>query len=513
MKTNRNEIGKLAAMIGTALLISGLVRYSVLNLWGANLWLVIGGAILLVVGLVLNVEGVKAFFTGRSGKLGTNTAVLTLAVLGILVIANFLGYRHHKRIDLTAEGLYSLSDQTRKIVANLPKDVKVLKFDKREDPALRDLMSEYKGAGRRITYEFVDPESKPEVARQYKVAAFGETIVATSDRQEKLEQGKTGEQDLTNAILKLTRDKLKMVCFTEGHGEKAMNGSEADDYTTVEKGIKNENYETKSVNLISSNQVPSECAVLVIGGPKKAFFPQEAAMVGKYLDEGGKALLMLDTESDLSHPVADPGFGDVLKAWNIQLGNDTVIDTSGVGRLFGMGAAAPLVGNYGSHAITKDMTRTATFFPFVRSVKSGGSSSGGVSATDILKTTENSWAVAELKGDQVKIDESKDKKGPISVGVAASKRLGDKEARLVVIGDSDFASNRYVGRGANGDLFLNTINWLAQEEDLISIRPKSTTSRSVTMTEGQQRLFFWFAVALLPLLVMGTGTYVWWKRR
>jgi ABC-type uncharacterized transport system involved in gliding motility auxiliary subunit len=495
------------------LLVSGLVRYSVQDLWDwRNKSLVIAGAVLLIGGLVLNAAGVKAFFTGRSGKLGTNTAVLVIAVIGILGIVNFLGYRHHKRFDLTAEGLYSLSDQTRKIVANLPKDVKVIKFDKREDPTLRDLMAEYKGAGRRISYEFVDPESKPEIAKQYKVTAFGETIVAAGDRQEKLESGKTGEQDITNAILKVTREKLKTICFTEGHGEKAMSGTEADGYGAVEKGLKNENYETKSINLISSNQVPAECAVLVVAGPKKALFPQEAAMVGKYLDEGGKAFLMLDPETDLSHPVADPGFGDVLKAWGIQLGNDTVIDTSGVGRLFGMGAAAPLVGNYGSHAITKDMTRTATFFPFVRSVKSGEAASG-VSATELLKTTGNSYAVSELKGTEVKIDESKDKKGPISLGVAASKRVGDKEARLVVIGDSDFAANGYVGRSANGDLFLNAVNWLAQEEDLIAIRPKSTTSRSVTMSESQQRIFFWFAVALLPLLVMGTGTYVWWKRR
>src|SRR5262245_18792387 len=132
MKTNRNEIGKLAAMLGAALLVSGLVRYSVQNLWGLNLWLVIAGALLLIAGLVLNAAEVKAFFIGRSGKLGTNTAVLALAVIGILGIVNFLGYRHHKRIDLTSEGLYSLSDQTRKIVANLPKDVTVIKFDKRE---------------------------------------------------------------------------------------------------------------------------------------------------------------------------------------------------------------------------------------------------------------------------------------------------------------------------------------------------------------------------------------------
>src|SRR5262249_18335956 len=162
-------------------------------------------------------------------------------------------------------------------------------------------------------------------------------------------------------------------------------------------------------NLVASNQVPAECAVLVVPGPKKAFFPQEAAMIGKYLDAGGKALLMVD-------PDTDPNLGDVFKAWNIAVGNDTVLDVSGVGRLFGTGPAVPLVSTYGSHPITKDMTRTATFFPFARSVKAAGSSGGEASTTELLKTSEASWAETELKGDQAKFDEGKDTKGPISLG-------------------------------------------------------------------------------------------------
>jgi ABC-type uncharacterized transport system involved in gliding motility auxiliary subunit len=506
MKTNRNELGKLAAMLGAALLISGLVRYSVQNLWGFNLGLVIGGAVLLVVGLVLNASGLTAFFTGRSGKLGTNTAVLTLAVVGILAIVNFLGYRHHKRFDFTSEQLYSLSDQTRKVVANLPKDVKVIKFDKREDPALKDLMSEYKGAGRRISYEFVDPESKPEIAKQYKVAAFGETIVSAGDRQEKLESGKTSEQELTNALLKVTRDSLKMVCFTEGHGERAMSGGGAEGFDTADKRLKNENYETKAISLASGTGVPAECAVLVVAGPKQPLLPPETAMIGKYLDGGGKVMFLLD-------PDTDPQVGDVLKNYNIEVGNNTVLDVSAAGQMFGGGPLAPLVMSYGSHPITERLTRNMSIFPMARQVKIN--SGGGVNAQTLLTTSEASWAESEIKaGVSPEYNEGTDVKGPVTLGAAASKSLGDKkEARLVVIGDSDFATNRAINFQRNGDLFLNSINWLAQDEDLIAIRPKSATSRSVTMTESQQRIFFWFTVALLPLLVMGTGTYVWWKRR
>lgn len=512
MTTNRNEIGKLGIMLGAALVISGLVRYSVQGLWGLNLWLVVIGAILLVVGLALNFESIKGAFTSRSGKLGTNMGVLTIAVIAILALANFLGYRHHKRIDLTSEQLYSLSEQTRKVVAGLQKDVKVIKFDKQEDPTLKDLMAEYKGAGRRLTYEFVDPGTKPEVAKQYKATAYGDTFVAAGDRIEKLEAGQTGEQAITNAILKVTRDKLKTICFTEGHGEKSLAASDPQGggFSSVDKRLKSENYETKTISLVTGGgSVPAECAVLVVAGPKQGFLPAEASAIGKYLDEGGKAFLMLDPDTD---PQLDP----VLKAWNVQLGNNTVLDFNLASQLFGGGGpVAPAVMSYGSHPITQGFNRSMTIFPYVREVKVGNASGSGVNTQSLLTTSESSWGETEIKaGVQPKLDEGTDTKGPVNIGVVGSKSLGEnKEARLVVIGDSDFASDGAIRAQRNGDLFLNSINWLAQDEDLIAIRPKNTTSRSVTMSEGQQRMFFWFSVALLPLLVMGTGAYVWWKRR
>ncbi|MBI1760043.1 MAG: GldG family protein [Acidobacteria bacterium] len=511
MNTNRNEIGKLGLMLGAALVISGLVRYSVQGLWGFNLWLVIIGALLLVAGLALNFESIKGTFTSRTGKLGTNMGVLTIAVIGILALANFLGYRHHKRLDLTSEQLYSLSEQTRKVAAALPKDVKIVKFDKQEDTALKDLMEEYKGAGRRITYELVDPGTKPEVAKQYKATAYGDTFVAAGDRTEKLEAGQINEQAITNAILKVTRDKLKTICFTEGHGEKSLTSADQQGggFSSVDKKLKAENYETKTINMVTGGgTVPAECAVLIVAGPKQGFLPPEASAVGKYLDGGGKAFLMLDPETD-------PQLDSVLKAWNVVLGNNTVLDFNLASQLFGGGGpVAPAVQSYGSHPITQGFNRSMTIFPYVREVKVGSASNSGVNTQSLLTTSESSWGETEIKPNvQPKFDGA-DTKGPVNIGVVGSKSLGEnKEARLVVIGDSDFASDGAIRAQRNGDLFLNCVNWLAQDEDLIAIRPKSATSRSVTMSEGQQRMFFWFSVALLPLLVMGTGAYVWWKRR
>lgn len=505
MKISRHEVFKNVAWLGGTLLIAGTLRYFIQEtMQPISRWLLIGGAILFVLGVGGNFDSVLAFFRRRGTKLGTNTAVLTLAVLAILGLVNFLAARHSKRFDLTAEKLYSLSDQTDKILTGLEKDVKVLKFDKSEDPALRDLMTEYKNRSRRISYQFVDPQEKPELAKQYGVARFGETIVTSGARVERPESA--DEQDLTSAILKVTRDAVKTVCFVEGHGEKPLSSQEGEGYGGVEAGLKSENYQVKTVNLVAANQVPSDCSVLVEAGPTKALFAQEAAMIGKFLDAGGKAMLLVD-------PDTDPQFSEIFDAWNIVVGKDTVLDVSGYGRLIGTGPGVPLVMSYGAHPITKNFGRTMTIFPLARSVKSGNKSQPGEQVTELLKTSPESWAETDLKGGKAKYDEGKDSKGPVSLGIAASKKAGEKEARLVVLGDSDFASNRYFGAQRNGDLFFNAINWLAQDEELISIRPKSPANRRVNLTRSQQNMFFWFSIVLLPGAVLAAGAFLWWKRR
>jgi ABC-type uncharacterized transport system involved in gliding motility auxiliary subunit len=501
MNNNRQEIIKLAGFVGAAMLIAGYVRHTIQEIWGPwNLTLLIAGGVLLLASLALNFKDIIGFFQGRSGRLGANMALLTVAVLGLVTIANFLGYRHHKRFDLTSEGLYSLSDQTKKVLAGLSKDVKILKFDKQNDQQFADQMAEFKYLSNKISYEWVDPQQRPQVASQYAVKAFGETVIASGGRIER--PTATDEQSLVNAILKVTRETLKTVCFSEGHEEQTL----ATTYSQAEAKLKGENYQTKTVT--TTKQIPAECSVLVIAGPKTSFLPPEASIIGQYLDGGGKVMALLDPETD-------PQLNDVLKKWSIEVGNDFVLDVSGVGQMFGGGVDAPLVMNYGQHPITERFSRSMTIFPKARSVKVTAAGGSGVNSTTILTTSENSWGETELKaGVEPKYDEGKDTKGPVTLGAAASKSLGEnKEARLVVIGDSDFASNQAFKFQRNGDLFMNSINWLAQDEDLISIRPKQVTSRSVTMNAEQQNTFWWIVVLVMPLAVIGAGIYSWWKRR
>jgi ABC-type uncharacterized transport system involved in gliding motility auxiliary subunit len=512
METNRQEVTKLIGFIGAAMLVAGTFRYLIQGVWGKfNLSLAIIGAVLLVASIALNFGAILDLFRGRQGKLGANTAAISLATLVILGIVNYLGYRHHKRFDLTAEGTFTLSDQTKKILGNLQKDVKLMRFEitpDAESVRVEDLANEFKYLSKRFTYERIDPQQKPEIARQYVTSRPPVTVVVSGERVERPQT--LDEQSLVNAIMKVTRDKLKTVCFVEGHGEKSITGSDGDGISIIDRVLKSENYQTKTVNLTAQADVPSECDILASAGPKRAFLAQETASIGKYLDGGGKVLFLIDPADKADN---DPQLGDLFKPWNIVLGNDTVLDNSGA-RMANSGIGVPIVSDYPDHPITRVMKGIGSVFPLPRSVKPGPDAKGDVTVTEILKTSDNSWAETELvPGKPPQYDAGKDTKGPISIGVAATKKVGDKEARLVVIGDADFASNAVIRSLGNGDLVFNTFNWLAQEEDLIAIRPKAPTNRTVTMNQSQQDLFWYVVVLLMPLAVVGAGGYMWWKRR
>lgn len=510
------------ASLGLALAASGYVRYSTQNeLTTISKVLLIAGGVIFIAALALSYRDIVAFFTHRSSKLGTNTLTLTLLVLVVLGLLNFLGFRHHKRIDATAEQLYTLSDQSRRISRGLQKDVDIVRFAKAPDPEFSDLVAEYVNIAPHIHYRQVDPEEKPEVARQYNVTKMNQVVVASGSHNEIL--GGTGEQDITNALVKITRDAVKTVCFAGGHGERSIESTEPDGYATVATSLKNEAYQSKDINLVSAGEVPADCSVLVVAGPKQSLFPQESQMIAKYLDGGGKALIMVD-------PEVDPKLGDLLQSWNITLGSNVVIDASGVGRMFGTGPAVPLVVKYGTNPITRNFEGTMTFFPLARTVSMTNKTKPEPDDTELLLTSERSFTVPNLKTKEITYNPAKDNAGPLSLGVAGERKAtaspavqntgtsapganAAKVARLVVIGNSSFAANQWATLQRNGDLFMNTINWLAQDEDLISIRPKNATNRRVLLTETQQRELYWLSLIFLPGLVVISGAMMWLRRR
>lgn len=515
MKWTRGQFGEICLSLGIALLIAGYILYTIQGeLLHLTEGLLIGGGVLVLASIVLGFERIRGYFSKRSSQLGTNTAILTLAVIAILVVANYLGQQYHKRLDLTTEKLYTLSDQTRTIMKGLKKDVTVVRFGKTNDQTFDDLMAEYKHLSPHFKFQNVDPQEKPEVAREYGASHMGDIVAAVGDRKEHIEPapgGQPSEQDITSAIMKITRDKVKMVCFVTGHGEKSLTDNDGGGYSAIDQGLKREGYNTNSVNLVSSGSVPSECDVLVVAGPTKALFPQETAMISKYLDDGGKALIEEDPISQKSQQ--DPNLQSIYQAWNINVGTNVIVDVSGVGRFVGTGPAAPVVIDYGDSPITKNLKGGMTFFPLARTVSVADKSKADPQDIELLKTSARSFTIPNLDQKEVKFDPKTDTAGPLTLGVTSDRTSSGKQARLVVIGNSNFAANQFVGSQENGDLFFNTVDWLAQDENLISIRPKSVTNRRISMTEAQLSILRWLDFVFLPGFVIVAGVWIWWKRR
>ncbi|MBI2822821.1 MAG: Gldg family protein [Acidobacteria bacterium] len=306
----------------------------------------------------------------------------------------------------------------------------------------------------------------------------------------------------------MTREKNKVLYYVTGHGERDMDGEGGEGMSQARQKLEGQNYEVKALALAGEKSVPTDAAVVLILGPRFPLLPPEVEALQQYLDQGGKVLVLSDPET--SH-----GLDPLLKPKGIELDDDVVLDVSGIGQLFGMGPAAPLVTNYEGHAITEGFEGTMTFFPMARSISTPAATEEGFSSQVILKTNPNSWGETSLlKGGQATFDEGSDKGGPLNLGAVASKTIGeDKQANLVVVGDSDFATNAYLGSQRNGDLFLNAVSWLAEDTDLMAIRPRNPQSRRISMTVPEANFLFYVSVILMPGAALVAGIATWWKRR
>jgi len=514
---------KKADLLGLVILAATIIAYSVRGVWTIyqTIGAVIGG-LLVVASLAVKSAEIKQGLGRRSTKFGINSATSVLLILGVLAMVNYLGAQHQKRIDMTTQKIYSLSDESVKVADQVKQPLHIRAFyPGGEYPSAKDLLELFKSRSSKISYEFIDPDKQPQLAQQFQVTAYGDfqnpmtgesfrygtLIFQMGDKTERLEKQNEPlrEEDITNTLTKIVKGQKKTIYFTEGHGEKKVEDNERTGYSQAKADLEKESYLVKGVNLITENKVPDDASVLVADGPTAEFFPNEIDLIDTYLKNGGNVLVMVDPQQ--------PYLKDLMTRWSVDVGNNVVVDATGMGRLLGMGPAAPLVTNYGNHPITERM-RVMTFFPLVRSVSPAGKPAEGIAVDKLLQTNERSWGETDMKGGEAKFDEGKDLKGPVSIAVAVSKDFGqNKKARLVVYGDSDFASNQYYAQAGNGNLFTNTINWLARDENFISIKPKSQDDRRLEMTEAQGRLVNFVMVLLLPAGILLTGVSVWMKRR
>jgi ABC-type uncharacterized transport system involved in gliding motility auxiliary subunit len=468
------------------------------------------------------------YFRQRNARYGAVAGISVLVFLGILIAVNYLSFRQNKRWDLTKNQQYTLSDQTVKLLKNLDSPVKFLVFDKTDGfDRFRSALEEYRyQSPSKVAVEYIDADKKPVEARQYQVQSYGTVVIEYKGRTERVTSAE--EQDLTGGLVKVLNPNKKKVYFLQGHGEKDPEDSDPRlGYSAVKTALAGDNYDVAKVVLAQEKDVPADASVVVIAGPKTDLLQPEADMLQRFLRKGGHVMVLIDPPDEKTPPT--PVLEAFLRDWDFQVGKDIVVDASGMGQLIGTDASVPVVAKYPSHPIT-DRFNVITAYPLAQSITPILPASNGRAAVPIIQTSERSWAetdMAQLKSGRVELNADKgDKPGPVTIGAVTATNATDvpkpdpsktgerpPESRFVTIGDSDFAANYAIRIQGNQDLFLNTINWLAQQENLISIRPKAPSDSHLTITARQATAVLWMSLLVVPALVFGTGVWTWWRKR
>jgi ABC-type uncharacterized transport system involved in gliding motility auxiliary subunit len=446
---------------------------------------------------------------------GANLALYTVVVLCIIAVVNWFVSNHDKHWDLTPNKSYSLSPQTLKLLKGLDRDVTIYVFDRKASLREgRDVLENYAKASGRIDVRYVDPDRQPGLSKEMGVRSYGTVVVAAGNRHYEAQGGAT-EEGVTNALIRLLKGQ-KTVYFVQGHGERDLESTERTGYDNIKKELDNENYSVKTLVLLQKLEIPVDCSLLVIAGPKNDYLPQEVDAIRKYVDGGGRLMVMMDVGMEL------PNLSKLLEDWNITPQNDLVIDQNPVAQIFGTGPEMPLIIKYGNNPIVQPLSRMATLFPFTRSFVIGKDSKAGVTDDSLCETSAESFGVVGFnpRMTQVSYRPGKDVKGPLTVAVAGTlsssgSSSSDKKAegRFVALGTSALPSNVYLRFQANRDFFMNATNWLVSEQDLISIRPKPPESQHLNITAAQMSRILYLGVIGLPVVIIAAGTMVWWSRR
>jgi len=522
----------LLGALGLVALVFALVSF-VIALLGVptNLgWILTNlafGILLLGSAAALNFEALRErLHSGearRASKYGTSAIASTVLAIAILGMLGFLSTRYHVRWDWSEQGVHSLSDQSLKVLEGLDRDVEaVALFAPLDAGPVRELLDRYDYASDRFkVVAFADPNARPDLLQKYGITPerLGRGLVRISQGDESVDVSDVTEENVTNAMVKLSRTTEKKVYFLEGHNERPIEGTDASEkegYSRAADALRNENYQVAKLLLASVGEVPADADVVVAAGPTRPFLREERQALRRYVEGGGAVMVLVD-------PRANTDITEDLEDWGVAVGDDIVVDRNLA--VFGR-ATTPFAGSYSpEHEITRDMRDTALFH-VVRSVTAKPDAKA--SLTEIVFTGSDSWAERDLdrffsEGSAELGDE--DLKGPVPIAVAgtldaapAAPAEGAEApephaGRLVVFGDADFASNEMIDAYLNRDLFVNSANWLLGDIEAISVRPnRSRPSRFQPTAEEFQRIRL-LSLFALPEALAVLGVLMWWSRR
>ena len=470
--------------------------------------------------------GWRDFVKKRPVVYGAGSVAAVLLVVGSLILAALLAERYPLRWDTTPGKSQSLSAATRALLAEVDKPLTITVFYREgiaERQNARNLLERYTYNNRQISYRLVDPEREPLVARQAGVRYQGNVLLDYQGRRQMVDRPE--EEAITNALRQVLKPGRRQIYFLTGHGERDLQDQEPDGFQVARRALENEGYEVKGLNLLSTPEVPQEAAVVIVASPTKPLLGSEVAGLKAYLAQGGRLLVMLEA-------FKNGGLKDFLGSYGVELNEGIILDANQVSQALSASMVTPLVVQYGPHRITRDFKNLVTIFPLARplTLKQGVK---GVAWLPLATTMATSWerlGKEGLKEAKAAFDPARDRKGPFTLAALGEISLEAKKPQkakdqppvkrsaeesktyMVVFGDVDFADNAYFNLFGNGDLFLNTVNFLAGEEKQIIIR-QDRKPHPLTLTPTQIWTLFFTSLVVFPLAMLIAGIWAYRRRR
>jgi ABC-type uncharacterized transport system involved in gliding motility auxiliary subunit len=475
--------------------------------------------IALAVYVVIDPVSVRQLLTGRQARYGSNAFILAVAFFGILVVVNFFVYKNTKRWDLSEDQSNSLAKETVDTLKSLPDKVIAKGFFSDNSSSsmqtAKTLLDKYVYEGRgKFEYDFINQDTDPVAWEQAGKPADG-TIVLYMGTAKQSATSAT-ETEVTGALVRLMNPGAHAIYFLTGEGEVSIDATGNQSYSTLKSALENKNYTVSNLNLLTTDQIPSDASVVVVAGPMKPLTDSEVSILDTYLKGGGSLVVM-------EEPIIATDFGDaadplanyLAQTYGIVLGNDIIIDQLAAQQFQQPYIAIADPSLYAQHAITTNLSGMTALFPTARSVEVNQDVGTDYTKTELVKTSSQSWAetdMASVSATTPKPDQGMDIFGPVTIAVAAQG--SSTNARLVVFGDPDFAMNGNYTVYGNGDLIVNSIDWAAKVENLISLTPKTTTTRSLVPFQGyMQNVIFFVSVVAIPGIILIAGVWSFVARR
>ena len=443
-------------------------------------------------------------------QLFMQNSFFVLLFLVLIFLVGFLSHEYHVSHDITQGNRNTLTEGSINVLKQMKAPVNITVFVSQDDDyrkAINDFISRYQRSKSDIKVQFINPAEQPKMAQDAGIKAEGELVVEYEKRSDHLIPPYI-EQDMTNLLVRLSRSNARAVMYLDGHGERNLTGIKNHDIGEFGAQLEKKGFKLANPDLTIAQGVPSNGAMLVIASPQVDISDIEAKKIKAYLESGGNLLWLLD--DDNLH-----GLNSVAEYLGLILTPGMVIDTSS--SQYGADKKTAFASSYGEHAITKNFM-LRTLFPEARMVDAHGTDDNGWKVSHLVDVAPNGWLeTGKLDGKET-FDEKKDVKGPINIAVALERTYGKKGQRVVVVGNGNFLANTFIANGGNLDLGVNIINWLAGDDNLITIQPKPLKDVNVIIPSTTQGkivaafIFFGFRL-VLPILLLVAGVLIWWKRR